>query len=287
MSAGDGPTVSVLMVNYNGGEVLEQALRHLFSVRDEWHEVILADNGSSDGSPARVQAEFPDLRLLRLGANLGFGTANNRAAEEATGQYLLLLNSDAWPRPGALTALVRHLDENPRAALIAPRLVYPDGRLQFNWAPTTSVLGETIQRLRNPLEGISWLHRMQPAGRGWFTAACVLVRREAFEQVGGFDEDFFLYFEDVDLCLRLRAAGWDLKEATDAEAVHLKGGSQSATVGTQLNYRLGQARYYRKHRPQWEQRFLRRKIRRKLRDAEAQVLLDREYAQNPFEDSGT
>lgn len=288
-------TVSVLMVNYNGGEMLERALGHLSAVADEWDEVVLADNGSSDGSPARVQGAFPDIRLLRLGANLGFGTANNRAAAEAVGDYLLLLNSDAWPRPGTVDILRRHLDENETLGLVAPRLVYPDGSPQFNWAPTTSVIGETIQRVRNLFEPFPWVHRLRPATGGWFTAACALLRREAFEAVGGFDEDFFLYFEDVDLSLRLRRAGWGLTEV-DAEAVHVKGGSQVAvsadgrpqavTVGSQLNYRLGQARYYRKHRPLWEQRLMRLKIRRKLKDPEARILLDREYERTVTEGEG-
>ena len=282
---GSGPKVSVLMVNYNGGEVLERALGHLMAVEDQWHEVILADNGSTDGSLSRVQAEFPAVRILRLGANLGFGTANNRAAAEAEGDLLLLLNSDAWLKTDTLPALIQALDDHPKAALAAPSLVYPDGKPQFHWAPLTSVMGEAVQLIRNRLEGFSFIHRLRFGAVGWYTGACMLLRREAFQAVGGFDEDFFLYFEDVDLCIRLRRQGWDLVDVPEVQAVHVKGGSQGQSkVGTQLNYRLGQARYYRKHRPPWEQRFLRLKIRRKLPDAEARVLLDRVYQQDLSQD---
>ena len=257
--------VSVLVVNFNGGSTLGVALEKWQAVRSEWHELIIADNGSTDDSLKRAREQLPRAEILELGENLGFGTANNRAAERAEGDYLLLLNSDAWPEPGCIERLKSSLDSSPRVGLVCPRLSYPDGSCQFHWAPVTSVLGETIQIVRNRFESRPWVHQPWP-GRGWFTAACVMVRKRAFEQIGGFDEDFFLYFEDVDLCLRLRRAGWRLIDEPEAKAVHLKGGSQTAASGTSLHYRLGQARYYRKHRPMWEQRLIRRKILAKLKD---------------------
>lgn len=257
------PELSALIVNYNGGGLLAKAVARLEEASAGLDlEIIVADNGSVDGSLDALR-ENPGVRLLELGENLGFGAANNRAAAAARSDRLLLINSDAWPEPGSLEKLLARLDADPRLALVAPRLVYPDGRPQFHWAPTTSIAGEAVQIVRNRFESRPLVHRLR-LGAGWFTAACVLLRRRAFEEVGGFDEGFFLYFEDVDLCLRLRAAGWRLADAPEAAAVHVKGGSQPSGQ-SELHYRRGQLRYYERHRPAWENAFIRRKLRRKFK----------------------
>lgn len=266
--------ISALVVSYETRDLLAATLGRLLALPDPPDEVIVADNGSRDGSPEMVAAEFPRVRLLPLGENLGFGAANNRAAAAARGDQLLLLNSDAWPLPGALTRLGAALDRAPRLALAAPLLRYPDGAPQFHWAPATGVVGEALQKLRNPFERWSWIHRLRGPG-GWFTAAGALVRRAAFEAVGGFDEGFFLYFEDVDLCVRLRAAGWRLRTVPEATVIHLKGGSQSAEVES-LDFRRSQLRFYARHRPAWEQRFVRARLTRRARrlpPAEREALL--------------
>lgn len=264
--------ISIIIVNHNGGDVLPTCLRHLAELRADFHDIVLVDNASSDGSAdaASRQAEtlgLEQMTLLWLETNVGFGAANNRAAEVARGDQLLLLNSDAWPVAGCLPRLQRALDAVPRLALAAPRLVYEDGSPQFHWAPTTGVFGEAVQKARNLFEGQSWVHQLRFPTRGWYSAACVLLRREAFEAIDGFDEEFFLYFEDVDLSLRLRQAGWKLRTVPKAQAVHMKGGSQDGrrtdALGS-LEYRRGQLRYYRKHRPDWECRVLHRRLRRKF-----------------------
>jgi len=255
--------ISALLVSYNTRDLLAGTLGRLLALPDPPAEVVVADNGSTDGTIELVASRFPGVRVLPLGENLGFGAANNRAAAAARGEKLLLLNSDAWPLPGALTRLAAALDRDPRLALAAPHLRYPDGQAQFHWAPATGVMGEALQKLRNPLESWKLIHRVRWPGR-WFTAACALVRRTAFEAVGGFDEEFFLYFEDVDLCTRLRARGWRLRSVAGAEAVHLKGGSRGADPEN-LEYRRGQLRFYAKHRPAWENRFLHARLARRAR----------------------
>lgn len=272
MSVVPGPNddrVSVIVVSYNGRQVLAQGLRYLAPLEGQWHEVLVVDNGSEDGSQDLVRQDFPWVRLIELGENLGFGVANNRGAAVAEGDRLLFLNSDAWLHEGALPRLNRALDEDSKIALVAPQLHYPDGSLQFTWAPTTGVLGEAVQMARNRFESRPWAHRVPPAplrsllGPGWLTAACWLMRRDAFEQVAGFDEAMFLYFEDVDLSLRLRHRGWKLRFVPEATAFHIKGASELGFRGEML-YRSSQLYYYAKHRPAWEQRFLRNKLRRKF-----------------------
>ena len=261
--------ISVLVVNHDGRDHLRHCLERLAAQAGSYGEVVVVDNASSDGSARMVRESFPDCRLLALEDNLGFGAANNLAAESARGDALLLLNSDAWLEDGTLPRLAAALAADPRLALAAPELRYPDGRPQFAWAPETGVLGEAVQMLRNRFESRPWAHREPPRwlrpllGPGWYSAACVLLRRTAFEAVGGFDEAIFLYFEDVDLCRRLRRAGWQLATVPGAVAYHVKGGSRPSGRG-EIEYRRAQLYYYRKHRPAWEVSYLRSRMRRKF-----------------------
>jgi GT2 family glycosyltransferase len=217
-----------------------------------------------------VRERFPDVVLLPQDANLGFAAANNLAAAQAAGDMLLLLNSDAWLQPDAFGRLATYLGQNPQVGLVAPRLWYPDGRRQFSWSPTSGVIGEAFQKFRNGLEARSWVHSSVArvvsgaVGRPWFTAACVLVRADAWRSVGGFDERFFMYFEDVDFCLRLENAGWRLAEEPRAAACHVGGVASGKRVDD--FYRPSQLRYYRLHRPAWEQRFVERRLRRRFGD---------------------
>ncbi len=261
--------ISILVVNHDGRGHLHHCLEQLAAQEGSYGEIVVVDNASTDGSAEMVRSEFPACRLLALDDNLGFGAANNRAAAAAAGNRLLLLNSDAWLEGSALARLDGALTADPRLALAAPELRYPDGRRQFAWAPETGVFGEALQMLRNRFESRPWAHRLPPRwlrpmlGPGWFSAACVLLRRDAFKAVGGFDDGLFMYFEDVDLSRRLRHAGWRLGSVPGAVAYHVKGGSRPSGRG-ELEYRRAQLYYYRKHRPAWENRYLRFRMRRKF-----------------------
>ncbi len=257
-------------------------------------EAVVVDNASSDGSEAVARgfkagtrpdgredqaAASPALpvRLVEAGRNLGFGAACNLAAAKSTGRHLLLLNPDAWIDGESLRRLVEAQESDPRLGVAAPALRYPDGSRQFVWSPPVGVPGEAIQRFRNRFERSGWNHGLLPrllrpfVGAGWHTAACLLVLRSAFEEVGGFDEGFFLYFEDADLCLRLRRAGFRLREVRGARAWHVRGAATGADDERRLTpvverfYRASQLRYYALHRPAWECAVLRRRLRRRFR----------------------
>lgn len=259
--------ITAIVVNHNGERDLDRCLGSLRAAEDDL-EIIVVDNASADASVERVRSAFPDVRILEQSSNVGFGAANNRAAREALGDTLLLLNCDAWLEPGALAALDHRLRADDRIALVAPRLTYPDGSLQFVWSPARGVLGEVLQKLRNPFERWPGAHGRfarvvsRAVGRPWYTAACALVRADAFHQVGGFDEDFFMYFEDVDLCVRLEAAGWRFAHEPRAVARH-RGGFAHGSATDEM-YRPSQLRYYRKHRPAWERRLIERRLRRRF-----------------------
>ncbi len=257
--------ISVLVVNHNGETHLHRCLDSLREPEPE-REVIVVDNASTDGSLRMLERDYPHVRVLRQSINLGFGAATNLAAEAASGSQLLLLNADAWLEAGALSHLERRLREDGGLGLVAPSLRYPDGRPQFAWSPARGILGEMLQKLRNPHEARAWAHAAavrrvcRVAGQPWYTAACVLLRADAFREIGGFDTGYFMYFEDVDLCRRLQRGGWRLAEERSAVAYHA-GGLFSGNVSDDL-YRPSQLRFYSVHRPRWEQRLLEWYLRR-------------------------
>jgi len=262
--------ISVIIANHNGEEHLARCLGSLGGSALET-EVLLVDNGSSDGSLDLVKNDFPSVQIFEQGTNLGFAAANNLAAETARGEALLLLNADAWLESHALERLLARLEADSGLGLVAPRLRYPNGSWQFAWSPTRGVLGEVMQKLRNPFEAWSWAHGRlvwgltRLAGRTWYTAACVLVRTAAYRAVGGFDTDYFMYFEDVDFCMRLEADGWRLAIEPKAIATHVGGFKSNA--GVDALYRPSQLRFYRTHRPAWEARYVERRLRRRYGDA--------------------
>ena len=299
MSGSERPAVSALVVNHNAGDWLRLCLESIQAIAEAWRrddpakpgslaglEAIVVDNASSDGSTATVRefeaAGSPALavRLVEAGRNVGFGAACNLAAAKSAGRHLLLLNPDAWIDEESLRRLVEAQESDERLAVAAPCLSYPDGSPQFVWAPAVGVLGEAIQRFRNRFEQAGWNHGLLPrllkpcVGAGWYTAACLLVRRSAFEEVGGFDEGFFLYFEDADLCLRLRRAGFRLRDVAGARAWHMRGAvtgtdrERRLTPAAERFYRASQVRYYELHRPRWERAVLRRRLRRNFRRVE-------------------
>ncbi len=265
--------ISVIIANHNGEEHLDRCLGSLGPPGPQL-EIILVDNASSDGSLDLVGRRFPGVRVLPQTSNLGFAAANNIGAEVAKGDALLLLNNDAWLEPDALELLADRLEANRRVGLVAPRLRYPDGHRQFSWSPARGILGEALQRLRNGFEARSWVHGTlakglgRLAGRTWYTAACILIRSSAFGQIGGFDSSFFMYFEDVDLCVRLEEAGWRLVQESRAVVTHVGGFRRNVMVDDL--YRPSQLRYYRVHRPAWEARLMARRLRRRFGETEVE-----------------
>jgi GT2 family glycosyltransferase len=250
------PRVTAVVVSYNTREELRRCLASLRAHAGLPGQVVVVDNASTDGSADMVTAEFPEARLLRNRENLGFSRANNQGLREATAAYALLLNSDAELMAGALPALAARLDAQPRLAAVGPRTLNPDGTVQVSFGPALTPGNEWRQRRlvrgvknRDPsalTEAAARAAREQEPE--WLSGACLLVRKEALDSVGGFDEGFFLYEEDVDLCLRLRRAGWRLLFTPAAEVVHHLGRSTQADPGrARLEYHRSHLRFYRKH----------------------------------------
>jgi len=227
-------TLSVIIVSFNTREMTLDCLRALEAdLAGIASEIWVVDNDSKDGSAGAIRHEFPGVRLVESKVNAGFGAANNIALRQAKGSYFLLLNSDAFPLPGAIPALIEYLRAHPRAAIAGPRLLNADGSLQVSCFKFPSPLRAWLENLwvsaafpRHPFIGDYrfWRHDSE-RNVDFLVGACMLLRREVFEQTGGFDERFFLYSEETDWQRRIRDLGWEIAFTPSAQVTHLGGAS--------------------------------------------------------------
>jgi len=256
------PDVTAILVNYNAGNELAVALRSIQSdcAQVEW-EAVIVDNASSDNSAAIVET-FPRATLIRNPANVGFGRAVNQAAAVATAPRLLLVNPDCRLVSGAISTLRSVLDAEPSCAVVGPRIFDPDGTVQGSARGDPDMLTGLFGRtgaLRVLLPFLSVARRnvvVEDAVRtgassvvvDWLSGACMLIRRDAFTAAGGFDERFFLYWEDADLCRRLRNRGFQVRYVPGASAVHQVGrSSQTARRSSIRAFHASAYLYYATH----------------------------------------
>ena len=227
--------MAVAVVNYNTREQLRACLASV--LEDDGHDVVVADNGSTDGSLEMLRDEYPTVRVIVNRANPGYGAASNAAIAATSSDYVLLLNSDAILQPGALDALCSHLDTHPRSGLVGPRLLNVDGTLQRSVhqfpSPLVTLLDYSwVGLVVGHVPGLRTLYLASDSHRvakrvPWVTGAALAIRRAAFDAVGGFDPAFFMYYEEVDLSYRLAAAGWETHFTPSANVVHVGGASTS------------------------------------------------------------
>jgi GT2 family glycosyltransferase len=253
--------VSIVIVTLNVRDYLRKCLQ---SIRDTKRavpcEVIVVDNASNDASADMVSREFPEVVLIANDRNVGFGAANNQGIRISKGRYLLILNSDTELRDDMLGRFVAFADAHPEGGIFGCKMLYGDGALQVSVCPFPRLMSEVFQ-----LWGVS---RLFPRSRffssyrfglereeydsvqevDWVTGACMLVRREVIADMGAFDETFFIYREEVDLCLRARKAGWKVVHTPGPQVVHH---AAKTTVQDPLFFmRMANAsmlHYYRKH----------------------------------------
>ena len=254
-------TLTIAIVSFNARADLERCLESIVGAPPATpHDVVIVDNGSIDGAPELVAQRFPSMRLIRARGNMGFGAANNVAIRQSQGDLVLLLNPDTIVPRGAIDGLVAELQRAPDAAAIGPRLVDTAGRAELSFGPMPSPLGEAWQKLlgwahaRRIWPASSWVEHVttRPRAVAWASAACLLVRRADVDQAGLFDERYFLYWEDVDLCAALRARGRGVRFTPAVQVVHARGRSSiGRRRATRLAYRRGQLAFYRKWRPAW------------------------------------
>jgi GT2 family glycosyltransferase len=265
---GAAPDLSIVIVSWNTRDLLVQCLQSIHDpgVAEGLRlEVIVVDNASSDGS-ADAARTVPGVQVISLPRNIGYGRANNAGLRRALGRYTLVLNPDTVLLPGCLSALVSFADDEPHAAIVAPRLLNEDGSIQdsaFKFPTLTMAaidlfpLPEWVPgRLRaklaqGALNGRYLIEQAanQPFPVGHPLGACMLIRREAYLECGGFDPRIFMYSEEIDLALRYRRAGWECWQVPAARVVHL-GGRSTGQVPLAMQRELWRSRLYiyRKHR---------------------------------------
>jgi hypothetical protein len=239
------PDVSVSLVNTSSRDLL---LACLESLQGSDVELVVLDNASEDGSAAAVRERFPDVRVIEQRYRAGFGANHNTVIRATTGRYVFVLNEDTTSDDWGFDRMVAHLDANPRVAALAPRLVYPDGRPQASaWrfpSPATAALGlVTLGRA-----GIVQSGGTETRDVDWAMAAALLLRREALDEVGVFDEGFFIYSEETDLCRRLRGAGWRTQYFPQVTVVHHESQFSVGIPERRINEMWrGRHRYWQKH----------------------------------------
>ena len=256
------PDLSICIVNWNVRQLLQQCLQALPDATVPLTtEIIVVDNASTDGSAA-LRGVFPHVRWVQNTVNVGFSRANNQALALSTGRYVCFLNPDTVPQPGSLTTLVRYLENHPHVGIVGPQLRYPDMSLQPSRYRFPSVLTALMESTplgwrwpNNP-----WARRYHcsdhPPDReqevDWLNGACIVVRRAVLEQIGGFDERFFMYSEEMDLCRRARTAGWRVMYVPQAVVIHHEGKSSEQVVAARhVYFNRSKVRYFRKHHGPW------------------------------------
>ena len=220
-------------------------------------EIIVVDNASTDGSVDMVRAEFPGVHVIVNAVNRGYAGGNNDGIAAAAGRYILILNPDTRVLGDALPAMVAYADARPGVGALGPQLLNPDGSVQSSRRrfPTlvTALFESTwLQSLapRSVLNHYYLLDRADDAIQevDWLTGACLLVRRQVIQQVGGLDEDFFMYSEELDWCRRIRQSGWQIVYLPSAQIVHYVAKSSDQVVAQRhIYFQTSKVRYFRKH----------------------------------------
>jgi len=231
--------VTVVIVSYNTREILSNCLDALFSnSMSKEMEVFVVDNDSRDQSAAMVSERYPQVHLIANRQNLGFAAANNQAFRQASGEYIVLLNPDAYVGPSSIPNAVRFMESHPECGLCGGKIISPEGRLEPSArrfpSPLTKLL--TLSGLRAKFPSSRWLNwhefgdfaHDRPMEVDWVPGTFTIVRKAMLDSIGPFDERFFIYYEETDLCLRAKKAGWKVFFIPDAEVMHI-GGASSKT----------------------------------------------------------
>jgi N-acetylglucosaminyl-diphospho-decaprenol L-rhamnosyltransferase len=242
--------LSVVIVSYNVMDYVEACLSSIKeNLSSSAVETIVIDNASTDGSPDMIRENFPWAKLIKNHRNLGYSRANNQGIKEAEGEFILLLNPDTVILPNAINILQNELRNDPTIGAVGPLLFSSENRFQVSFGMEISFFHEFLQKsvLNNYFR--RKLKKMKEKREvGWLSGACLLTRKSILEKAGLFDEDFFLYFEDIDLCRRIRKRGRKLILVPEAKVYHAEGGSAAKLKKSSLyHYRKSQLLYYKKH----------------------------------------
>jgi len=251
------PRVTVVVPSWNTRELLALCLESVISTGEGVDcEILVVENASSDGSAELARGFHPSVRLIENANNVGFARACNQGIAASRAPYLLFLNSDARLLPGTLSALVELATLHPRCGVAGVQVRDGSGGFQASHArfPSWSQELLMLSGLGRLLYGSTYPSHGPDEARGarsvdWVSGACLFGRRAALDAVGGFDEDYFMYGEEMDLCYRMRRSGWEVWYEPAARAIHLGGGSSSRrTLEREADLYCGRVRFFRRHR---------------------------------------
>lgn len=254
--------ISVIIVTWNAYSWIANCLKSLKSDLSAFsHSIIIVDNASSDQTASYIKTQFPEIILIENKTNNGFAQACNTALQKSCSEYVLFLNPDTEVIPGMTKSLLAFMEKHQEAGAIGPTLLNPDGTLQLS--------GNTFPNLKNILSESFFLDRLFPNSRffglhkmshidrskvlkvDWTMGSCLFVRREALDRAGNFDSNYFLFFEETDLCLRLRNAGYEIYLLPGARLIHFGGASSPELYNAEkiIHYHKSLFYYFRKHMP--------------------------------------
>ncbi len=251
------PDLSIIIVSWNVRELLQNCLRSVLVEKSLAMQIIVVDSASTDGSPEMLADQFPLVELVACQENVGFPGGNNLGLERANGRFILLLNPDTIVHEDALAKMVSYLEQNAQVGVVGPQLLNEDGSVQSS--------RRRFPTLRTAFFESTWLQPYAPqavlddyfvrdvadgetAVVQWVMGACLMTRQEVVAQVGGLDEKYFMYSEELDYCRRIHEAGWQVVYYPQAQVTHLSGkSSEQAVTQRHINFNRAKLRYFRKY----------------------------------------
>ena len=249
--------LSIIIINFETPDYTARCLESIYANSLSFaFETILIDNGSRDGSLEKIRSQFPQVTCIETGENLGFARANNLGINNAQGKYVLLLNSDTKILDNALERLVSDLEADPGAGAVGPRQLDGQGKLQLSWGSFPTFIAEIFRKVlhhRLSLNDFKIRDYLETkfAGKNevdWVSGSCLLARRDALFAAGLLDPHYFMYFEDIDLCERIKRAGWKIHFNSDITIVHYGGVSAKKNIlNVLVEYRHSQIYFTKKY----------------------------------------
>lgn len=253
-------TLAIIIVTFNSVDEIEPCLRGLVGSTDPFPTTItVVDNGSTDETVAHVRQQWPTVQVIETGGNLGFAKANNLGIRATTSDYVLLINPDTEAPPGAIQTLIRGLAAHPEAAIAGARLLTQRGFPELSWGPAIGPWNEITQmlftrlyhgKIRRVVRKMDKLSR-QAREVPWVSGACMAIRRPDLEAVGLLDERYFMYYEDVDLCVEMAKRDRRTLYVASAEVLHHRGRSAPKNPRLERMRQDSHLAYYQKHLPHW------------------------------------
>jgi N-acetylglucosaminyl-diphospho-decaprenol L-rhamnosyltransferase len=256
------PSLAIIIVTYNSRDhirgCLESVLRDT-ALPGTGTTITIVDNASPDGTADLVRESWPQVQVIEAGGNVGFSRANNLGVRATASDYVLFLNPDTLVGEMAIRTMLNALEADAGTAIVGPRLIDSEGMPEISWGPVISPWGEFRQKrlmsgyARRVPRLVEYVTTLSQRNRfvEWVSGACLLARRTDLEAVGLFDERYFMYTEDVDLCIGVRDRGRHVRYVADAEVMHLRGRSARYNAETERRRRSSHLAYYKKHNPSW------------------------------------